>query len=540
MALNLLENIGIITNKRPLSRKLCMLANIHIQNMNVEQINQNGEKEECNRYFSESMQEYDNPTDDVSIRWINTGYTDQNNMPLWISMSKTKDGTWKGGRVGTEHTLYQYEKETRSQMKSAELAQQPDSLTIDNQDTMTSPDNLENVSITDSQRKEFTFPSEESKVLNEKNSTLLKKGDVPVQDKPENATTLFSKKNDNTMENPSSAGMDSNENTSTEMTDSSHERITFENTPPAEEVEPETDNVPTEPEDIVIPETPYRETYHQPEIMEVDVTAYNISNALDSGHIRIEESAVMDIDNSVLVKENSWRTTQHNLDAFKYFIDSICSYAYTNRDDDCILSNEQGDFIINSGIMDKFGHDIYVCFHVSETNGEMVIDNYNTVSNKNSLLSKGFSEKDVRKILPAITVWKDISEITLLQHAQLSDFELSDRDTLFQIMDKKEALLNTLDFPFTPYAVASRIEEAVHFALLINRRDMGYIRPAYDKATNEIHFMIPFRINASIDEEAELVLEIRHNQGFFTLHDIITPEEAYVKAKVISPYRTSL
>ncbi len=258
-----------------------------------------------------------------------------------------------------------------------------------------------------------------------------------------------------------------------------------------------------------------------------------------SPSIQVKDTAKISIPKDVLVQEQSWTTKKQDMDAFKYYVDCACTNAYAKGSEDSIIANGKEEYVINTGIMDKFGHDIYICFHVSKKGASAAIDRYEPITGKSSLLRKGFSKEDARKTLVCAPLYAARSDLDRMEYAKMEDFELSDRPTLEEMLQRKRRLLESLNMAITPYDLSSHLEKSIEMGLRISQMDPGYIRPCYDLGTAQIHYLIPLHMAASVQEPAELMTEVRFDGEFFLLHDLLTPEEAYLKAKAIAPYSTA-
>lgn len=245
------------------------------------------------------------------------------------------------------------------------------------------------------------------------------------------------------------------------------------------------------------------------------------------------------VDYQVIVMSKSWTTIAGDYNALRYYLESICCYAYTHQDKQDIITNNMDDYVVNTGILDIFGQEVLICFHVLEDKVNITIDEFSPAESKAVLLQKGFTEKDIRKKLRPVTVWEN-DDISRIKSAKYEDFDLADRSKLKMLLTSKQELLLSHGIDTSPYTLAKSIEESIRLALRINKRDENYIRPGYDNMTGNIHFMMPLRIKANIDSMADLILEVEYDEGLYRISNILTHEEAYLKNKVVSPYCASL
>lgn len=513
-----LDNIGAIRNKGALVRIIGKKSGTPASQVDTDAINRRAENIENSIFFNAAMKRLASDVDNTAkLRLIDTGYKlPDTQETIYISLTKNNTGIWEGGRAGT-----------LSQLTNEFVSVNPEA----------------------SIKNDTHAQTEQNTSVPVDNTVEEKKFSAPYEENIEKTTPVYSESTDYTEE---VSFID--DNNSIPDTPEESERPY----PPAhQEPEPEqeqlqtkqnTSDYDTEPGNIVNDLPDYTENDNENK----EESETNEDNELKieqesskpeqiytaNNNIIIENAANVNIDNSILVLNKSWVSENNLNSALQYYIDSICTYAYTHQDTQDMITNGKSMYVINTGILDKYGHDIYVEFHVTESNDIVIIDKYQIVESKSTLLEAGFSYNDIKKTLNAITVWQDFDETMQILSAEFEDFDFVDRSILNTLITSKKELFDSMGICITPYGLTRRIEESVQLALQINQRDHGYIRPAYDKSSGKIHFLIPLRIDVTMDDEPELVLEVEHNSGFYKIYDIITPSEAYLKAKVISPYRT--
>lgn len=491
---NFLDSIGTIKNKQSLIRLLSRKAGIYVNQFSIEDVNSNALLDGNREYYDKTLTRLESDIPEAAILWINTGFTNKDTEEyLYICMTKNSDNQWEGGRVGTKNQFLKEFKDTSDNTDNIstkqEMLEASTSKPAENNNEEDNDCHLE-TDTTDDAAEDYTDFMDEQKEYKKKESAA-DNTEHPVHETEENYR---------------------NQNLSSSQED--------------EKAASQPDN-----RNYDIP------LYHMESVYESSslMNAESISDG-----ISIRDDAEKVVDNQVIVMSQSWLTSVNGYNALRYYLESICCYAYQHQDTQDIIANDRDEYVINTGILDIFGQEVLICFHIKDKDNEpAVLDQFSAVDSKSFLLKKGFSENDIRKELRAVTVWEE-EDLNRINHADYSDFDLADRSTLKLLLASKQQLLQAHNINISPYSLSKSIDESIQIALRINKRDNNYIKPGYDGLSGRIHYLIPLQINATIDCEANLILEVKYEDGLYRLCNILSMEEAYLKEKVISPYCTPL
>lgn len=506
--IHFLDEIGTIKNKSVLLHLISRKCNIPSGQLPLDTINSNALLTENQLYYDDALnitEPHDPDATTLLIRII--GNPPSADDELYVCLSRNADNAWEGGRVGSVDFLLEgIPKRSDNIQENTQAAQD-----IEPSATEQHADDREEAKEQESNTEADKI--DEQKTLDEENEkTVLSDEEKAI----ENDSMFFDEMNQKfaTHEASEETEEDDDESSAQELDTSLY------------------DSVPDTPEEL--------ERLFPPVEDESIIKAHNAmlhtSNASD---ITILANVEKVVNNQVIVMSQSWTTKAGDYNALRYYLESICCYAYTHQDKQDIITNSMDDYVINTGILDIFGQEVLICFHVVDDRVNITIDDFSSAESKSVLLKKGFTETDIRKTLRPVTVW-DNDDISRIKTAKYEDFDISDRSKLKLLMTEKSGLFQSCGIDATPYTLARSIEESIQLALRINERDENYIRPGYDMVTGHVHFLLPLRIQANIDSMADLILEIAYDDGLYRIHDILTHEEAYLKSKVISPYCASL
>lgn len=196
-----------------------------------------------------------------------------------------------------------------------------------------------------------------------------------------------------------------------------------------------------------------------------------------------------------------------------------------------ILSDNHTKCVVNTGLVNKFGHDIFILDHeagaTTSTKRKLEV-----VSDWTSLTKEGFS-KDVIKAPPSpIKFYNNPSELVFT--GTLEDFDFSSSGRLAHIIDERRFRFPSR-YSSTPADVlASMIISSVVDAVKMAERDFKYIVPIYHFAGKKIQYMAPVYLSNSRKDKPVLAAVIGEVNGFYGIFTVLTINKAYANARLLS------
>ena len=190
------------------------------------------------------------------------------------------------------------------------------------------------------------------------------------------------------------------------------------------------------------------------------------------------------------------------------------------------LMNSIGDVVVNTGMLNKYRNDVLVLYKKSLSRTEYVPGRL--MSGRASFIDERFSREQSQK-------QECIDSITFLDEgikfdAVKEDFDLNTRCLMHIVEERRERFPETIQNKSLDQ-IAQAVERELEQGIRIQRRDHSYVKPIY--TDGKISWLMPFRVEAKLTEEPELVLVIRKNGEFYEVKTIL-PYDDHIKDKITS------
>ena len=232
---------------------------------------------------------------------------------------------------------------------------------------------------------------------------------------------------------------------------------------------------------------------------------------------------VKDIADMLMI--NNWKSL-NGLDRYIKIIGArLVQLIEQNRTDYYLLNNIKS-AVVNTGLLDKFGSDIYLIYRKNLSYGIYVPHKF--VESKREYLYDGFikDKSDNVSVLP-ITFFNE-GEIPF--RATIDDFDITPR-ALYHIIEERRDRFPDNVRDISAAALATKINNALDLGLKMQLRDSSFAKPSYSTLTGTISWMIPLHINNEFTEEPELVLVLRKAGEFYEIKTIL-PYDDETKDKI--------
>lgn len=252
---------------------------------------------------------------------------------------------------------------------------------------------------------------------------------------------------------------------------------------------------------------------------------------------QLKKDLIQDIYERLMVKEN-WmqRTNRNRLGFYLKGIFIVVKFSMKMngnaiRGNGYIYSEDRTKCVVNTGLWDVYGNNIYLIDHTPYT-----LDFYNKklsiMVNKAALLAMGFSIENVKYLPEPIKFVTDRSQ--LIFDADISDFDFNDDMHLNHIIEHRRFRF-PCKYSKTPARVLSdKVKDAIVQAIKIQKTDYKYIIPKYDFKRQTIQFMVPFHLDTNLNQKPELYIIIGKENGIWQVYTVLYPDDAYDDARMLS------
>lgn len=220
-----------------------------------------------------------------------------------------------------------------------------------------------------------------------------------------------------------------------------------------------------------------------------------------------------DIANMLMI--NNWKSI-NGLDRYIKIVGARIAQLIEQKKTDYYLLNNIKSAVVNTGLLDKFGSDIYMIYRKHLSYGIYVPHKF--VDSKREYIYDGFikDKSETVSLLP-ITFFND-GEIPF--RATIDDFDITPR-ALYHIIEERKHRFPENVREMSDAALATKINNALDLGLKMQLRDSSFAKPSYSTLTGTISWMIPLHINREFTEEPELVLVLRKAGEFYEIKTIL-------------------
>ena len=242
-------------------------------------------------------------------------------------------------------------------------------------------------------------------------------------------------------------------------------------------------------------------------------TTSNDERAFRSYWTSEPSNLVKDIANMLMI--NNWKSI-NGLDRYIKIVGARIAQLIEQKKTDYYLLNNIKSAVVNTGLLDKFGSDIYIIYRKHISYGIYVPHKF--VDSKREYIYDGFiKDKSENVSLLPITFFND-GEIPF--RATIDDFDITPR-ALYHIIEERKHRFPENVREMSDATLATKINNALDLGLKMQLRDSSFAKPSYSTLTGTISWMIPLHINREFTEEPELVLVLRKAGEFYEIKTIL-------------------
>lgn len=208
---------------------------------------------------------------------------------------------------------------------------------------------------------------------------------------------------------------------------------------------------------------------------------------------------------------------------------------YKDEERYCLKSTDGTKCIINTGLLDKYGCEIYIIDTTMNTFGiqQKKLIRY---INKARAVEIGFDKQKLDNLPEKIKIGVDSDNS--LCNAKFSDFDLDDPYHICHIVEERLYRFPNKYTTLSPEDLWGIVKKSAERSIKIAISDMNYASIMCDIKKGQVEYLIPLYLNEDRAEAAPLVGILRKENGFWIMSTILTNEAAYAYARLIgTPYQ---
>ena len=224
---------------------------------------------------------------------------------------------------------------------------------------------------------------------------------------------------------------------------------------------------------------------------------------------------------------NSWSSIR-GLDRYIKILGCRLAQLIEQGKNEYFVLNQLQSAIINTGLLDRYGEDIYLMYKKHVGFGFYVPDKI--VESKKDYISEGFA-KDKSDVVSSLKPIDFFDEGQRTFDADIGDIDLTSRALGHMIEERKDRFPENIR-AMSDASIAVKIKSALELGLKLQKRDGSYAKPGYSGASKTISWMLPLHINRDLNDTPELVLVLRKVDQFYEVKTIL-PYDDELKDKLI-------
>lgn len=208
---------------------------------------------------------------------------------------------------------------------------------------------------------------------------------------------------------------------------------------------------------------------------------------------------------------------------------------YKDEERYCLKSKDGTKCIINTGLLDKYGCEIYIIDTTMNTFGiqQKKLIRY---INKARAVEIGFDKQKLDNLPEKIKIGVDSDNS--LCNAKFSDFDLDDPYHICHIVEERLYRFPKKYTTLSPEDLWGIVKKSAERSIKIAISDMNYASIMCDIKKGQVEYLIPLYLNEDRTDAAPLVGILRRENGFWIMSTILTNEAAYAYARLIgTPYQ---
>lgn len=224
---------------------------------------------------------------------------------------------------------------------------------------------------------------------------------------------------------------------------------------------------------------------------------------------------------------NSWSSIR-GLDRYIKILGCRLAQLIEQGKNEYFVLNQLQSAIVNTGLLDRYGEDIYLMYKKHVGFGFYVPDKI--VESKKDYISEGFA-KDKSDVVSSLKPIDFFDEGQRTFDADIGDIDLTSRALGHMIEERKDRFPENIR-AMSDASIAVKIKSALELGLKLQKRDGSYAKPGYSGASKTISWMLPLHINRDLNDTPELVLVLRKVDQFYEVKTIL-PYDDELKDKLI-------
>lgn len=201
-----------------------------------------------------------------------------------------------------------------------------------------------------------------------------------------------------------------------------------------------------------------------------------------------------------------------------------------------LLKSDDNKYIVfNTGLLDKFFHEIYVIVHVIEEKKEKFYRNPYILNSLTDLTKIGFIVNGKRVVkqddLPEPAIFfTNINEVIFHPDIEID----RNYDKFTHIIEERRERFPREDQERDTTELARKLDNSINYAIAIAKRNYKLVIPMYRPQVAKIQLLMPIYLSGSFTSSPDFALVLDLEDGIYTPETILPLDAAYQNARLIT------
>jgi hypothetical protein len=206
-----------------------------------------------------------------------------------------------------------------------------------------------------------------------------------------------------------------------------------------------------------------------------------------------------------------------------------------NNGSKILRSDDKKYVIFNTGLLDKFFHEIFIIVHVIEEGGEILYRNAYILNSLTDLTKIGFNVNGKRIVkqddLPEPAIFfTNINEVIFHPDIEID----RNYDKFTHIIEERRERFPKEDQERDTTELARKLDNSINYAIAIAKRNYKLVIPMYRPQVAKIQLLMPIYLSGSFTSSPDFALVLDLEDGIYTPETILPLDAAYQNARLIT------
>lgn len=201
-----------------------------------------------------------------------------------------------------------------------------------------------------------------------------------------------------------------------------------------------------------------------------------------------------------------------------------------------ILRSDDNKYIVfNTGLLDKFFHEVFIIVHVEDKDGKISYKNPYILNSLTDLTKIGFHVGGKRVVkqddLPDSAIFfTNINEVIFHPEIEID----RNYEKFSHIIEERRERFPKEDQERDTTELARKLDNSINYAIAIAKRNYKLVIPMYRPQEDKIQLLMPIYLSGSFTSSPDFALVLDLEDGIYTPETILPLDAAYQNARLIT------